>query len=535
MAVAEEDLLEEDIEQIEDEDLLAQAMVENEVQLEPATAAIVKDLVDKIWKFVLVFSDVDMFPYQEEFGKRIIESVIINDGEELTGLFSRQSGKTETLANVVSALMVLLPRLARMMDHIVGSDGRPLLAKFKNGFWVGTFAPVENQAETLFGRIVSRLTSDKAMEIMLDPEIDDAPTGGGKFMRLKKSGSFVRMQTANPRAKVESKSYHLIIIDEAQGADEYMVRKSIQPMGAFYNATIVKIGTPDVVKGDFYKAIKLNKRRATKKSLRKNHYEFDWKHCARYNPNYKKYIQKEKIRIGEDSDEFRLSYCLEWLLDRGMFVTETVMEELGDKSMQLVHAWNKSPVVVGIDPARKMDSTVVTVIWVDWDRPDEFGYFDHRILNWLEIHGDNWEEQYFRIVDFLSNYDVLAVGVDAQGVGDAVAQRLQVLMPGVEVHALMSDRGTQSERWKHLMALIQRGMVSWPAHAKVRRTKTFRRFFQQMVDLEKKYEGPHLLAEAPDEAEAHDDYPDSFALGCSLTKDLIMPTIQVSASPFYSR
>ena len=40
-----------------------------------------------------------------------------------------------------------------------------------------------------------------------------------------------------------------------------------------------------------------------------------------------------------------------------------------------------------------MDSTVVTVVWVDWDRPDEFGYYDHRILNWLELHGDDWEER----------------------------------------------------------------------------------------------------------------------------------------------
>jgi hypothetical protein len=99
-----------------------------------------------------------------------------------------------------------------------------------------------------------------------------------------------------------------------------------------------------------------------------------------------------------------------------MFVTSNVLDELGDTSQETVKAWHRSPVVVGIDPARKIDSTVVTVVWVDWDRPDEFGYFDHRILNWLEIQGDDWEEQYFQIVNFLENYDVLAVGVDANGV-----------------------------------------------------------------------------------------------------------------------
>ena len=72
----------------------------------------------------------------------------------------------------------------------------------------------------------------------------------------------------------------------------------------------------------------------------------------------------------------------------------------------VVHAWANSPVVVGIDPARKQDKTVVTVVWVDWDHPDELGYYHHRILNWLDLEGVDWEEQYYRIVEFLSNYNV---------------------------------------------------------------------------------------------------------------------------------
>jgi hypothetical protein len=239
------------------------------------------------------------------------------------------------------------------------------------------------------------------------------------------------------------------------------------------------------------------------------------------------------LRIGEDSDEFQMSYCCKWLLDRGMFVTSTVLDELGDTSQEVVKAWHRSPVVVGIDPARKIDSTVVTVVWVDWDRPDEFGYFDHRILNWMEIQGDDWEDQYFQIVQFLSNYDVLAVGVDANGVGDAVAQRLKILLPRAEVHSVGSSQSEQSKRWKHLKALIDRRMVGWPSHAKTRRLRTWKRFYQQMSDLETKFQGPNFLAHAPDEAHAHDDYADSLAIACSLTMDLTMPSVEVSSSPFF--
>jgi hypothetical protein len=490
----------------------------------------VNRLIDKIMQFMEVLVGYPLHEYQQPLSRRIIESVIIGDGEEITGLAARQSGKSEIIANTVATLMVLLPRLAVLYPDLLG--------KFKDGFWVGMFAPTEGQAETLFGRTVSRLTSERAVEILGDSEIDDVAArtvGVTKGIRLKKSGSTLTMMTANPRAKIESKSFHLVIVDECQEADDFVVVKSIAPMLAYYAGTFVKTGTPTTSKNNFYRSIQLNKRRQTSRGARQNHFQWDYRDVSKVNDNYAKFIRKEMLRIGEDSDEFQMSYNCKWLLERGMFVTSSAMDELGDTSQEVVKSWFRTPVVVGIDPARKMDSTVVTVVWVDWDRPDEFGYFDHRVLNWMEIQGDDWEDQYFQITNFLANYDVLAVGVDANGVGDAVAQRLKLLLPRAEVIAVTSSPSEQSKRWKHLQALIQRKMIGWPAHAKTRRLRTYKRFYQQMTDLETKFSGPNFLAQAPDEAHAHDDYPDSLAIACSLTADLTMPNIEVSENQFYSR
>lgn len=521
-----EEIFEEDL--IEDED--AEDLPPEDEEPDILSREFVNKLVERILQFMVVLVGHDLHPYQKPLARRIIESVVTNDGEEVTALAARQSGKSETVANVVSTLMVLMPRLARMYPDLLG--------KFRDGFWVGMFAPVESQAETLFGRTVSRLTSERAMEVLGDPEIDDITArtpGVTKGMRLKKSGSSILMMTANPRAKIESKSFHLIVIDECQEADDFVVAKSISPMGAYYNATIVKTGTPTTSKNNFYKSIQLNRRRQTSRNAKQNHFQWDWRDVAKSNENYMKFIKKEMLRIGEDSDEFQMSYCCKWLLERGMFVTQSIMDELGDTSQELVRSWFRTPVIVGVDPARKMDSTVVTVVWVDWDRPDEFGYYDHRILNWLEIQGDDWEEQYFQIVNFLSAYDVLAVGVDAQGVGDAVAQRLKLLLPKAEVISIGSNASEQSKRWKHLQTLIQRKLVGWPAHAKTRRLRTWKRFYQQMIDAEKTFKGPNLMVQAPDEAHAHDDYVDSLAIACALTQDLVMPTVEVSNSPFFGR
>jgi len=521
-------LLDEEDEEFYPEDLEEDEGPEEEIEeLDELSKEFVKKLVDRCIQFQTALVGHELHPYQMPLARRIIESVIINDGEEITALAARQSGKSETIANTVATLMVLLPRLAKMYPDLLG--------QFKDGIWIGMFAPVEGQVETLFGRTVNRLTSERALEILGDPEIDDSlgkVPGVTRQIKLKNSGSSLMMMTANPRAKIESKSFHMIVIDECQEADDFVVSKSISPMLAYYSGTMVKTGTPTTHKNNFYRSIKLNERRQTGRN-RQNHFQWDWRDVAKVNTNYGKFIKKEMLRIGEDSDEFQMSYSCKWLLERGMFVTSTIMDELGDTSSETVKAWHRTPVVVGIDPARKLDSTVVTVVWVDWDRPDEFGYFDHRILNWLEIQGDDWEDQYFQIVNFLQNYDVLAVGVDANGVGDAVAQRLKLLLPRAEVHALGSSQPEQSKRWKHLKALIDRRMVGWPAHAKTRRLKTYKRFYQQMTDLETKFTGPNFLAKAPDEAHAHDDYADSLAIACSLTMDLTMPSVEVSSSPFF--
>lgn len=489
------------------------------------------DLLDKLLIVVDEISGITLYGYQRPFARRFLESLITNDGATLSALFSRQSGKSETVANTVVAAMIMLPVLAKIYPDLLG--------KFARGVWVGAFAPTDAQTDIIYGRIISRLTSDHATEFLQDPEIADRLVkipGKVPSYKLKNSGSLVARQTAHPRAKIEGRTYHIIIVDECQDADEVVVNKSIAPMGASTNATKVYIGTPTYTKGVFYKQIQTNKREATKRGTKDCHFEADWKEVAKWNKNYEKYVLGEMAKMGEESDEFRLSYRLHWLLDKGMFTTSEILDNLGDKSMETVLFWNLSPVVVGIDPARKQDSTIVTVVWVDWDQPDpDTGLFNHRILAWLDLENMKWEEQYHRIVEFLANYSIFKVGVDEGGLGDVVIDRLRTLMPHTEFVAVGSARPEQSTRWKHLMQLFGRQAIGWPAHAKTRRGKVWKRFRTQFEDLELHYEGPHVVAAAPKEAGAHDDYCDSAAIACVLTKDFSAPQVEESVNPFYGR
>jgi hypothetical protein len=482
-----------------------------------AQAELIKDIIAKIILVIDELSEHPLRPYQRPFAERVIESLIIEDSAKITALWARQSGKSETVANTVAGLVIMMPRLAKIFPDLLG--------KYADGLWVGVFAPTDEMSETLFSRIVSRLTSDHAQEILADPEIDDRLEGRGKLLKLKKCGSLIRKQTAHPKAAIEGQTYHLIVIDEAQAADDKVINKSIAPMTMATGGTICFTGTPTYNKSAFYALIQQNKRATGKKT---NHFEVSWKEVAKHYPRYGKTVKSEMERLGEDSDEFKLSYRLIWMLDKGMLVTSDKFEALGDTRMRTVGEYHKSPVIVGIDPARKTDSTVVTVCFVNWDYPDEFGNYEHRVLNWLDLQGADWETQYFRIVEFLSHYNVYAIGIDAGGLGDVVSSRLKVLMPYADIRDLKSDRGAQTKRWGHMLDLMSKNLLVWPAHAKTRQTRNWKKFRQQMEDAELNYVGPHIVVAAPTTEAAHDDYVDSLSNALWLTAEMTMPEVEVT-------
>ena len=78
-------------------------------------------------------------------------------------------------------------------------------------------------------------------------------------------------------------------------------------------------------------------------------------------------------------------------------------------------------------------------------------------------------------------------------------------------------------------------MIVYPAHPQVKRLRCYKRFYQQMTDLETKFVGLHMLAQAPDENDAFDDYADSLAIACSLTEDDQMQAAEQIESPFMGR
>lgn len=478
-------------------------------------------LVNTIFKFCQLYSEITFYPYQEQFSKRLIRSILENDGHEITALFARQTGKSETVATTVGGLMIILPVFANM--PMFANDIR--LQGFTKGLYVGIFAPSLRQAQTTFNRMKTRLSCDTSTDVLNEFGLI-FDTANGQTVKLS-NGSFVTSVSASDRANIEGDSYMLIICEECQDISSFKIRKSISPMGASYNATMIKIGTATTFKGDFYETIQRNKKAWSDKKLRiRNHFEYDYKVCQKYNPKYAKYIEKEKFALGEHSDEFRMSYGLEWILERGMFIDTVMLENLcGLKDKRRVFSDLNKDHVVGIDIAKKGDSTVITVVEVDWDNPvtleekknsismetTRYEVFNTLIKDWKELTGDNYDKQYYEILNYLRNFKVKRIMIDATK-EEGMCDRLMVNLPHVEVIPCIFSSQFKDGMYKHLDSSIKCGRAKYPCDTETVQTREYQKFIEQMGELEKDFRGQLMVVHHPNIRGAHDDYCDSWAL-----------------------
>ena len=298
-------------------------------------------------------------------------------------------------------------------------------------------------------------------------------------------------------------------------------------MGAAYNATIVKIGTATTFKGDFYDAIQRNKQMFESKTTHiRNHFEFDWTVAAKYNPNYAKYVEKEKNRLGEKSDSFQMAYCLKWIIERGMFIDIAKFEkENGEPMLERVMYDKSATHCAGIDVGGKSDSTIVTMVEVDWNMPvimesrtnDETGEeetymaFNTYLKDWLCISDEpDYEEQYPQIVDYLSHFLVVRVMCDATREA-SLSHRLRANLP-CEVIPFIFTSKSKSDLYKHLEKEIVSGRARVCMGEQTVQTREYKDFLQQLGDLQKGYSGANMVVSHPAERDAHDDYCDSWAL-----------------------
>lgn len=485
----------------------------------------IKKVIKMCIKFCEALAGFSYYPYQKQFIKRIIESLLMTEGAEIDGEFSRQSGKSTSIGVLAGGLSIALPFMATL--PIFKDD--PRIQQFAKGLWIGIYAPIMEQSEGTFNKVKHSVTNETAIQILELPELAlSIDTNNGNTFRLS-NGSIVGCFSASENAKIEGKTWHLVIVEEAQDVLDTKIKKSISPMLASTNGTKVFVGTAGTMKGYFFDLIERNKKEKLLTGI-KNHFEYDYLVAGTYNKKYAIYAENEKKRLGEDSDEFRMSYKNEWILERGMFITPDILDRLSfnydnittfdvvteyiDKELGIVLS-------AGIDFGKSNDSTVVTIVEANLDANESekaIGAYRKRIVAWLEIQGDDYDSQFYEIMEFLECFDLDILTADSTGVGDPIVDRF-INALSIPILPYNFSNSSKSVLCKFLDQEMRGGRVRIPAGRQTMETREYKNFMTQMSNWEKYYVGQFMICNHPDEKEMHDDYGYSLALSVLGTRE----------------
>ncbi|MGH7862715.1 MAG: hypothetical protein ACREOS_10815, partial [Candidatus Dormibacteraceae bacterium] len=219
-------------------------------------------------------------PYQAEPAAAILSSVVERRGDTITVMMSRQAGKNELSGHLES---FLLARHQRRAETIVKA--------------APTFKP-------------QTVNSMLRLSTLLDNPI----TGG---RRATEQGYIVRVGlaralffSAGPDAQVVGATASLLLeVDEAQDVAIEKHDKDFAPMAASTNATRVYWGTAWDETTLLARQIEANLA-AEKRDGRRRHFAYPWQVVAQYNPQYGRYVEGEKARLGADHPLYRTQYEL---------------------------------------------------------------------------------------------------------------------------------------------------------------------------------------------------------------------------------
>lgn len=453
---------------------------------------------------------VTFYPYQETISDRIIAAVLENmritdnaTEEDIKKLvrheipieISRQAGKTTCVVLTVEFIMLYFPKI------------------FKRRINIGIFAPQREQAKTDFDRLKEALFRSSLLWNTGDKTNKEFQEQSNSQTLVLPNGASCYIFPVTKTSKPESKTLDIIIFEESQDLDDKIVKEQIWAMGANTNAPNIYIGTAGTQICYFYRlgqtsnAIKLYfddivpQRREVYEATQ------NARHLI-----YERTVEQDIEKHGRESDEIARPYFGKWLIGTGQFTTQEELDKLYTNRMP-TYQHKKMYCFAGIDTAKHPDSTIVTILrhnpeLNDLDKPQA----NKEILNWMELRGENYQDQFDIIKDFLNNYNVVALSIDSTGQGD--------FMPDMfEKHTQWQDENSGLYRvkfsavskdliYKNLKVSIQQLLTTLPKQDK----KHGERFRQQMLDLQQEWKGQLLSVHHPDAPNAHDDYPDSWAL-----------------------
>ncbi len=435
-------------------------------------------------------------PYQVEIGRAILDSVLGRKGLTFSVELARQGGKNELSAQLEVLLLTLF----------MGMGGNAIKC-------APTFKP---QTIISLMRLKERL-NDAGFADFWVPE-------HGYMVRLGKARQM--FLSAEDSANVVGATAHILLeVDESQDVSKEKYAKEFKPMGASTNVTTVLYGTAwdDATLLEETKQLNLELERGD--GVRR-HFRYDWQEVAKYNPDYLRYVEGERERLGESHPLFQTQYCLMPIRGGGRFLSPGQRAQLQGDHHRRHAPQERSIYVAGIDLAGeaeegedaalralkpKQDSTVVTVGELDFSAVSE-ALPDPRvnIVQHCWWTGRPHASLYPQLLDLLKNvWRVRRMVVDATGVGAGVAGFLASALGRSVVTPFQFSQQAKSRLGFELLAAVNSGRVKMYA---ADGSEEYQEFWHELEKAKSHYRPSQTMNFYVDPAEGHDDFLMSLAL-----------------------
>ena len=436
-----------------------------------------------------------MRPYQLEVGRAVLDSVLAGKGLTFSVEIARQGGKNELSAQLGVLLLTLF----------MGNGGN--LVKC-----APTFKP---QTIISMMRLKERL-NDAGYAKFWVPEY-------GYIVRLGEARQL--FLSADDSSNVVGATAHILLeVDESQDVAKEKFTKEFKPMGAATNVTTVLYGTPwdDATLLEETKQLNLELER--RDGIRR-HFRCDWQEVAKYSPDYLRYVEGERERLGESHPLFQTQYCLNPIRGGGRFLTPAQRAQLQGRHQREHRPQEGKVYVAAIDLAGqaeegedavlralkpRQDSTVLTIGELDFSVISEVLRLPRvKVVQHYWWTGKPHSELYPQLLDLLKNvWRAKRVVVDATGVGEGVASFLSSALGG----SVVSFRFTQVSKSKlgfELLAAINSGRVKMYA---ADGSEEEQEFWHEMERAKSNFRANQTMNFYVDPSEGHDDFLMSLAL-----------------------
>ena len=435
-------------------------------------------------------------PYQLEVARAVLDSVMNHNGLTFSVEIARQGGKNELSAQLEVLLLTLF----------IEKGGNSIKCS-------PTFKP----------QIVISL-------MRLKDRLNDRGYGGiwrselGYIVSLGNARQI--FLSADESANVVGNTAHIMLeIDESQDVSQEKYTKEFKPMGAATNVTTVLYGTTWDSSTLLEEVKQLNLELERKDGI-KRHFRYDWQEVVKYNPDYLRYVEGERARLGDNHPLFLTQYCLEPIHGGGGLLNSTQRAQL-----QGTHSHRRQPefakiYVAGVDLAGvaeesddmalralkpRQDSTVVTIAELDYSVcTDLIPLPQMNIVEHWWCTGKSHSEQYPQLVDVLRNvWHVRRAVVDATGVGAGVASFLSTALGKSVVVPFQFTQASKSRLGFDLLAAINAGRVKMYGQEG---WEECREFWSQMSRAKSNYRANQTMNFYVDPSMGHDDFLSSLAL-----------------------